>query len=154
MARRKPRKKRPQHLHPRDEAIRKARAKGRKPRPRQDCTGCRYRKVCKYPCQEIEQKLPSPEPPAIRFTDRWKWRRTQYVLDHEDDIKNPKWQFVVKNYFRFGWGIEKVAECLDVNETTVMRLIDRIVAFCWRLDRWRNHVFCEGQRREEMERNR
>lgn len=139
-------------LHPRDAAIRDAIENSRPVPPRRmDCTGCEWRAICSFPCNDIEAIIPPKKGADCSYPDRWKWRRTQYVLDHEDDFRNERWRFIVRNYFREGWSLDKVADCLGIHKTTVERDIERIVAECWRLDRWRNRLACVTRQREESE---
>lgn len=138
-------KKSSKRVHPRDEAIKKAVKQGLPvPPPPKSCTGCEYREACRFPCTDIEKLLPAEEPPRIRFTDRGKWRRTQYVLDHEEQITNPIWRRIIREHFRKGRSLFAVAVQLGLTPRCAFREVDRLVRHLWRLDRRRNSAQCRG----------
>jgi hypothetical protein len=111
--------------------------------PRESCTGCANHQICEYPCKYMEENhLPAREVSNAEYAEYWRRAQTQYVLDHADDIPGKRWRFIMSNYFRKGWLVDKIARKLRIDESVVEREIEHIVAYCWSLDKWRNLVRC------------
>jgi len=120
--------------------------------PRESCTGCPNYQICAYPCKYMEEHhLPARAVSNAEYAEYWRRAQTQYVLDHEDDIQNKHWQYLVKNYFRDGLTVEEIALAVGVSKSTLDEELQKIVAFCWELDRQRNKIRCMQQQMEEAE---
>ena len=142
--------KKKERVHPRDQAIREAIQNGQPALPpRTNCAGCEFRAVCKFLCAEIKPLVPKKGATTAEYEDIWKWRRTQYILDHDEDLTAPIWRIIVQLYFRESWGCRRVARLLNVDHVTILNEIGRMMDYCWALDRQRNRQACEADRREE-----
>jgi len=111
--------------------------------PRESCTGCANHQICEYPCKYMEENhLPAREVSNAEYAEYWRRAQTQYVLDHEEDIKDKHWRYIIKVHFREGQTVEEIGKGLRMHKSTVDREIEKIIAFCWELDRQRNRERC------------